>query len=133
MALHAQNDDNKSFEALDVLIQACKVDPKNPQVRESKREREGGNLLCCAVLCRAAMFWYCCLPVSSCKAVFVLSSLSCPVLPCLALSCAVLTHAVVICHVLTYILPSAAIQQTLFAFNSLVRDGVPTISDSFDV
>jgi anaphase-promoting complex subunit 3 len=32
MALHAQNDDNKSFEALDVLIQACKVDPKNPQV-----------------------------------------------------------------------------------------------------
>ena len=39
MALHAQNDDNKSFEALDVLIQACKVDPKNPQVREWKRER----------------------------------------------------------------------------------------------
>lgn len=32
MALHSQNDDNKSFEALDVLIQACKVDPKNPQV-----------------------------------------------------------------------------------------------------
>jgi hypothetical protein len=49
MALHAQNDDNKSFEALDVLIQACKVDPKNPQVRESKREREGGNLLCCVM------------------------------------------------------------------------------------
>ena len=39
MALHAQNDDNKSFEALDVLIQACKVDPKNPQVREWKGER----------------------------------------------------------------------------------------------
>ena len=36
MALHAQNDDNKSLEALDILIQACKVDPKNPQVR--KRE-----------------------------------------------------------------------------------------------
>jgi hypothetical protein len=53
MALHAQNDDNKSFEALDVLIQACKVDPKNPQVRESKREREGGDSLCCAVLCCA--------------------------------------------------------------------------------
>ena len=32
MSLHSQNDDNKSFEALDVLIQACKVDPKNPQV-----------------------------------------------------------------------------------------------------
>lgn len=32
MSLHAQNDDIKSSEALDILIQACKVDPKNPQV-----------------------------------------------------------------------------------------------------
>ena len=32
MALHAQNDDNKSDEALEILIQACKIDPKNPQV-----------------------------------------------------------------------------------------------------
>ena len=33
MALHSQNDDIKSSEALDILIQACKVDPKNPQVK----------------------------------------------------------------------------------------------------
>ena len=37
MALHSQNDDIKSSEALDILIQACKVDPKNPQVKKYSR------------------------------------------------------------------------------------------------
>jgi anaphase-promoting complex subunit 3 len=32
MALHAQGDEDKSLEALQVLAQACKIDPKNPQL-----------------------------------------------------------------------------------------------------
>jgi len=32
MSLHAQSHEAKSLEALDVLAQACKVDPKNPQL-----------------------------------------------------------------------------------------------------
>jgi hypothetical protein len=90
MALHAQNDDNKSFEALDVLIQACKVDPKNPQVREREggrergRQREGENS------CSAVMYWYCCLPVSSRVVLSFLSSPFYLVLSCTFLSSPVL-------------------------------------------
>ena len=37
MSLHAQSNEGKSIEALDVLAQACKVDPKNPQLHYQVR------------------------------------------------------------------------------------------------
>lgn len=46
MSLFAQNDDDKSQESLDILIQACKVDPKNPQVR-TRNDRRNQNESCC--------------------------------------------------------------------------------------
>jgi anaphase-promoting complex subunit 3 len=46
MSLHAQNDDIKSAEALDILILACQVDPKNCQLHYQRAHLLLGQDLC---------------------------------------------------------------------------------------